>query len=54
MFNDVLGIRIIVDSYDVVDNIKLPDFVKMADMRNGKANDDGYRAVHMYYQKNHF
>lgn len=54
VFNDVLGIRIIVDSYDVVDNIKLPDFVKMADMRNGKANDDGYRAVHMYYQKNHF
>ena len=45
VFNDVLGIRIIVDSYDVVDNIKLPDFVKMADMRNGKANDDGYSCL---------
>ena len=53
-FNDILGIRIIVDSYNIIDTIDLPETVKIADMRNGKANDDGYRAMHMYYQKDHF
>lgn len=52
-FNDILGIRIIVDDYHVVDNCDIPNVVKIADMRNGKANDDGYRAIHMYYQKDH-
>lgn len=52
-FNDILGIRIIIDDYSIVDDIKLPNCVKIADMRNGKANDDGYRAIHMYYQKDH-
>lgn len=23
-------------------------------MRKGKANDDGYRGIHLYFQKNHF
>lgn len=54
VFNDILGIRIIVDSYDVVDAIEISENIKIADMRNGKANDDGYRAIHMYYQKDHF
>lgn len=54
VFNDILGIRIIVNDYTVVDNIILPDGVKIADMRNGKANDDGYRGIHMYYQKDHY
>lgn len=53
-FNDILGIRIIVDDYDMVDKLDIPDIVKIADMRNGKAIDDGYRAIHMYYQKDHF
>ena len=53
-FNDLLGIRIIVDSYDIIDTLALPQFVKVADMRNGKANDDGYRGIHLYYQKDHF
>lgn len=53
-FNDILGIRIIVDDYSIVDNMNIPDGIKIADMRNGKAQDDGYRAIHMYYQKDHF
>ena len=53
-FNDILGIRIIVDDYSIIEQIELPEEIKIADMRNGKANDDGYRAVHMYYQKDHF
>lgn len=53
-FNDLLGIRIIVSDYTLVDQMILPDNVKIADMRHGKAQDDGYRAIHMYYQKDHF
>lgn len=53
-FNDILGLRIIIDNYDLIDNMILPTEVEIADMRKGKAVDDGYRAVHMYYQKDHF
>lgn len=52
-FNDILGLRFIIDDYEIVDNLQLPEFVRVADMRNGKANDDGYRGVHLYYQKDH-
>ena len=27
------------------------DLFKIADMRSGKKNDDGYRGIHLYYQK---
>ena len=54
VFNDILGIRIIIDNYNIIDNLLLPDGVKVADMRNGKAKDDGYRAIHLYYQKDHY
>ncbi|EGT3953410.1 hypothetical protein ERM45_00535 [Clostridioides difficile] len=52
-FNDLLGIRIIVDSYNELFEQDLSSF-RLADMRNGKANDDGYRGVHLYYQKSNF
>lgn len=54
VFNDVLGIRIIVDDYSVLDQIELPECTKVADMRDGKAFDDGYRGIHLYYQKSHY
>lgn len=54
VFNDILGLRITVSSYDVVDNIDIPAEVKVADMRYGKATDDGYRGIHVYVQKDHF
>lgn len=53
-FNDILGIRITIDDYNIIDNMLIPQNVKIADMRNGKAKDDGYRAIHMYYQKDHY
>ena len=53
-FNDILGLRITLSSYDVFDKIDIPAEVKVADMRNGKAKDDGYRGIHVYVQKNHF
>ncbi len=53
-FNDILGIRVIVNDYDMVDCMEFPDNTKIADMRKGKSNDDGYRAIHVYYQKDHY
>ena len=50
VFDDVLGFRAFCDSYDDVLNLDFPN-IRIADMRSGKANDDGYRGVHVYYQK---
>lgn len=54
VFNDILGIRITVSDYSEVKTIALPSMVKVVDLQSGKANDDGYRAIHYYYQKDHF
>lgn len=53
-FNDILGIRLTVENYDFLSALEIPSCVKKVDMQNGKAKDDGYRAVHLYYQKDHF
>ena len=50
VFNDILGFRAFCDSYDQIldeDSSQL----RIADMPSGKAIDDGYRGVHVYYQK---
>lgn len=49
VFNDILGFRAFCDSYDEVINI-CNDRIRVADLSGGKANDDGYRGVHIYYQ----
>ncbi|MCY6355269.1 hypothetical protein [Clostridium sp. ZS2-4] len=49
-YNDLLGIRIIVSDYDEILKQNL-DIFRVADMRNGKVQDDGYRGIHLYYQK---
>ena len=49
VFNDILGFRAFCDSYDQVLE-ETPQF-RIADMTKGKAIDDGYRGVHVYYQK---
>lgn len=54
VFNDILGIRITISDYTVFDSLDIPANVRVADMRNGKANDDGYRGIHLYLQKSHF
>ncbi|WP_415329455.1 hypothetical protein [Clostridium perfringens] len=50
-FNDILGIRMIVDNYDI--NIK-NDKIRHVDMLKGKKNDDGYRGYHIYYKKSNY
>ena len=49
-YNDLLGIRIILKDYNEV-LLKDLSIFKVADMRNGKVNDDGYKGIHLYYQK---
>lgn len=51
VFNDILGFRAFCDSYNSVLSLRNNHF-RVADMSNGKANDDGYRGVHVYFQKN--
>ncbi|MDD6023324.1 MAG: RelA/SpoT domain-containing protein [Oscillospiraceae bacterium] len=50
VFNDVLGFRAFCDNYDEVRAFE-SELFRVADMSMGKANDDGYRGVHVYYQK---
>lgn len=46
-FNDVLGFRLKFDEYPT----EFPDFFRVVDLRQGKQVDDGYRAIHLYYQR---
>lgn len=50
VFNDILGFRAFCDSYEQVLELESNQF-RIADMSTGKAVDDGYRGVHIYYQK---
>ena len=45
--NDVLGFRLRFDEYPN----DFPDYFRVVDLRNGKQIDDGYRAIHLYYQR---
>ena len=51
VFNDILGFRAFCDSYSQVLEFESSQF-RIADMSRGKTVDDGYRGVHVYYQKN--
>ena len=53
IFNDILGMRAFCDSYDDLISYNRNDFT-IADMSKGKANDDGYRGVHIYYEVDNF
>ena len=46
-FNDVLGFRLKLEEYPT----EFPDFFRIVDLRKGKQIDDGYRAIHLYYQR---
>ena len=46
-FNDVLGFRLHFDQYPM----EFPEYYRVVDLRNGKKIDDGYRAIHLYYQR---
>jgi putative GTP pyrophosphokinase len=46
-FNDVLGFRLRFDQYPD----EFPDYFRVVNLRDGKRIDDGYRAIHLYYQR---
>lgn len=50
VFDDLLGFRSLCDNYEEVLQLKTIDKLCIADMTNGKAHDDGYRGVHVYFQ----
>ena len=54
VFNDILGFRSLVDSYKPLLDSSFSDSIRIADMSLGKAHDDGYRGVHVYYQRSGF
>ncbi len=51
VFDDLLGFRCLCDDYEQVFRLADIDKIRVADMSHGKAHDDGYRGVHIYYQK---
>ena len=53
VFNDILGFRAFCDNYAELIN-DTSENLRIVDMSNGKSNDDGYRGVHLYYQKDNF
>lgn len=56
VFNDLIGIRIIVSDYSIWEGIRarfVSSEVTVVDLRQGKIPDDGYRAVHLYFQSDH-
>ena len=53
VFNDIIGFRAFCDNYlDLLSENS--EVFRVVDMSLGKANDDGYRGVHLYYQKDNF
>lgn len=51
--NDLIGLRIIVSDYSLLLGLSLGDGYRIVDMSQGKATDDGYRGIHVYYQPDH-
>lgn len=54
VFNDILGFRSICSNYDEVLSLESEDKIRVVDMSKGKTHDDGYRGIHVYYQKDNF
>mgnify|MGYP003102629740 FL=1 len=54
VFDDLLGFRTLCDDYEVILELKKFEHIRVADMSNGKAFDDGYRGVHVYYQASNY
>lgn len=50
VFDDLLGFRSLCDNYDDILELRAISELRIADMLQGKANDDGYRGIHVYFQ----
>ena len=54
VFDDLLGFRTLCDDYELLLSIGKTDGIRIVDMSKGKANDDGYRGVHIYFQESNY
>ena len=54
VFNDILGFRTLCDNYEDVMKLQECKNIRLADMSGGKAENDGYRGVHIYFQLSSF
>jgi ppGpp synthetase/RelA/SpoT-type nucleotidyltranferase len=54
VFDDLLGFRSLCDNYDDVFELKKYEKIRVEDMSFGKAEDDGYRGVHAYFQLDNY
>jgi putative GTP pyrophosphokinase len=50
----MLGFRTLCDNYEEVIELDESEYIRVADMSAGKAHDDGYRGVHVYFQLDNF
>ncbi len=50
VFDDLLGFRSLCDNYEDALALRRIPRMRIADMSRGKANDDGYRGIHAYFQ----
>lgn len=50
----MLGFRTLCDNYEDILLLKACTQIRIANMSNGKARDDGYRGVHVYFQLDNF
>lgn len=50
VFDDLLGFRSFCDNYTDVLELGKIEKLRIADLSKGKARDDGYRGVHVYFQ----
>lgn len=54
VFDDMLGFRALCDNYKEVLELSICENIRVADMSKGKAQDDGYRGVHIYFQLSNY
>ena len=54
VFNDILGFRAVCSDYEEIMKLELEAKIRIVNMSNGKSNDDGYRGIHVYYQKDNY
>lgn len=54
VFDDLLGFRALCDNYEDIYSLCKEKHIRVADMSDGKAHDDGYRGVHVYYQLSNY
>lgn len=50
VFNDLLGFRSLCDNYEDIMQLAGSKHIRIADISDGKAIDDGYRGIHVYFQ----